>query len=302
VEQIGMILPGLGFGGKMTDGSDGWGRSADRSLWIFAGASLLAVAAGCVVASAAGVGINSWVRNLIAWVLGAGLAFAISRRPTPAWLVVPVAAAAIIGLAATFINEDQEGVYRWWDVGPLHVNAAALILPLTIVALAQAGASLIFVSVVSVVLAAQLAAQPDASHATAIAAAMAAAIGLRGDQPGWRWIVVAALALIGGASWLRPDPLEPVPEVEEIVQLAWRIAPIAGILGVAGLIGATLAPLAGVRPLRPEALALSLYIAIVALAPALGAFPVPLMGVGMSPVLGLWLGIGLLAAAPRPST
>jgi hypothetical protein len=26
------------------------------------------------------------------------------------------------------------------------------------------------------------------------------------------------------------------------------------------------------------------------------------MGVGMSPVLGLWLGIGLLAAAARPSS
>jgi hypothetical protein len=36
-----------------------------------------------------------------------------------------------------------------------------------------------------------------------------------------------------------------------------------------------------------------------ALAPAFGAFPVPLVGIGMSPVVGFWLGAGALAAARR---
>lgn len=298
-----MILSGFSLGGKMPADSKGRDGSADRLLWIFAGASLLAVGAGCIVAAAEGIGTFSWARNLIAWLLGAASAFAIGRRPTPASLVAPVAAAAIIGLVATFINGGQDGVHRWWDLGPLHINAAALILPFTIVALARPNRPLTFVSVVSVVLAVLLAAQPDASQATAFGAAIAAAIALRRDQPVWRWIIVALLAVIAGLSWLRPDPLEPVPEVEEIVQLAWRIAPIAGILGVLGLIGATLTPLAGVRAqgLRSDAPALSLYIAMVALAPAVGAFPVPLMGVGMSPVFGLWLGVGLLAASMRTS-
>ena len=272
-------------------------------LWIFAGASLLAVAAGCVVASAAGVGAFSWGRNLIAWLLGAASAVAISRSSAPISLVTPIAAAAIIGLAATFIGVGQDGVHRWWDVGPLHINAAALVLPLAIVALARAGGSLLLVAAVSILLAAVLAAQPDAAQATAFGAAMAAVLAMRRDQPGWRWTIVALLSLIAGLSWLRPDPLEPVAEVEEIVQLAWRIAPIAGVLGVLGLIGTTLAPLVGRREqeLRPEALALAIYMAIVALAPSVGAFPVPLMGMGMSSVLGLWLGVGLLAASMRSS-
>jgi hypothetical protein len=297
-----MIVLGHKRGGKMPNDSTGHYRPAGRLLWTFAAASLLAVGAGCAVAAAAGVGTASWVRNIIAWLLGAVLAFAISRRTAPTSLVAPIAAAAIIGLAATFINSGQDGVHRWWDLGPLHINAAALILPLTIVALAGAG-SLLLVSAASVVLAAILAAQSDASQATAFAAATGAALALRRDQLGWRWITVAQLAAIAGLSWLRPDPLAPVPEVEEIVQLAWRIAPIAGILGVLGLVGTALAPLSRVREqaLRPEALALAIYIAIVALAPAVGAFPVPLMGIGMSPVLGLWLGVGLLAAADRPA-
>ena len=29
--------------------------------------------------------------------------------------------------------------------------------------------------------------------------------------------------------------------------------------------------------------------------PFLGAFPAPLLGLGMSPIIGAWLGVGLLA-------
>lgn len=296
-----MILAGHERGGRMPNDSTGRERSAGRLLWTFAGASLLAVGAGCVVAAAAGVGPFSWARNVIAWLLGAALAFAIGRRAAPASWAAPIALAAIIGLAATFFDAGQDGVHRWWDLGPLHINAAAFVLPPAIVALA--GSSLRLVSAASIALAALLAAQPEASQATAFAVAMAAALAVRRDQPGWRWIIVLLLVAIAGLAWLRPDPLAPVPEVEEIVQLAWRIAPVAGILGVLGLVGAALAPLARSREqaLRPEALALVTYIAIVALAPAFGAFPVPLMGVGMSPVLGLWLGVGLLAANRRPT-
>jgi hypothetical protein len=46
-------------------------------------------------------------------------------------------------------------------------------------------------------------------------------------------------------------------------------------------------------------MALAVYCAVVSLAPALGAFPVPLVGMGMSAILGFWLGAGALAAAAR---
>ena len=48
--------------------------------------------------------------------------------------------------------------------------------------------------------------------------------------------------------------------------------------------------------------ALSLCLAAWAVTPLFGAFPVPLVGVGMSPILGAWLGVGLLAATARART
>ena len=44
------------------------------------------------------------------------------------------------------------------------------------------------------------------------------------------------------------------------------------------------------------ALALSAYFVFSALTPLFGAFPVPLVGIGVSPVIGFWMGAGLLAA------
>lgn len=281
----------------MMNREPGHDRPARGLLWRFAAASLLAVAMGCVVANAAGVGVAAWGRNLAAWLLGAVLAAAISRRPLPASVAMAIATAAVAGLAATFLNADQDGVHRWWDLGPLHVNAAAILLPSAIVALARPASALIAAGA-SVAVTALLAAQPDASQATAFAAAMSIAIASRSDAPKARFAAVALLAAIAAIAWLQPDPLEPVPEVEEIVQLAWNVAPWAGVLGILGLIGAAAAPLMMRRP-SPDALALSAYVAVVMLAPAVGAFPIPLMGMGMSPVLGLWLGIGLLAAPRR---
>ncbi|MFV4677353.1 hypothetical protein ACNJU9_21265, partial [Mycobacterium tuberculosis] len=105
--------------------------------------------------------------------------------------------------------------------------------------------------------------------------------------------LVSTLAVV--VAELRPDPLAPVPEVEGIVRLAAAVAPILAVLGVAAIAGAVLTPLALARPrnapVRDEALVLTTYFVVTALAPAFGAFPVPLMGMGISPILGAWLGL-----------
>ena len=46
-------------------------------------------------------------------------------------------------------------------------------------------------------------------------------------------------------------------------------------------------------------LALGCYAVLTALIPEVGPFPVPLVGIAMSPILGLWLGAGVLAAQAR---
>ncbi len=55
----------------------------------------------------------------------------------------------------------------------------------------------------------------------------------------------------------------------------------------------------GAPEVRCGARALAAYALVSAVAALAGPFPVPLVGMAMSPILGLWLGAGLLAAQAR---
>jgi hypothetical protein len=268
-----------------------------RFLAGFALLALAAVAVGCAVAAAHGVPAGSWSRNLAAWGVGgvvAWVAAARTARFSGILLIAPVA------LAATLLNPGQEGVHRWIDVGPLHVNAAATLLPAAVVALAAAGhrgwAWLAAAGMLGL-----LVLQPDASQAAALGAGMIVVLASLRASALVRAGGAAATLLAVAASCMRPDPLAPVPEVEEIIGLAWASSPVVAAVAVALLAATALFPLRLARrngPFTP-ALALAACCSVQALAPAFGAFPVPLVGVGMSPVLGFWLGAGALAAARR---
>jgi hypothetical protein len=276
--------------------------ASNRFLAGFALLSLLAVAIGCAVAAAHGVAVGSWARNPVAWVVGAAAAWAVARRPGvfPAFLL-----AAPLALAATLLNEAQEGVHRWIDVGPLHINAAAVLLPAATVALA-ALAERRWNWIVAAAILVLLVLQPDASQATAFGAGMLVVLASLRAPAAIRAGGAAATVLAVAAAWLRPDPLAPVPEVEEIIGLAWAWSPLAAVAAVVLIAATALAPLwmaAADRPrARTAALALAACCLVTAIAPMLGAFPVPLVGMGMGAILGFWLGAGALAAAVRPGT
>lgn len=284
--------------------SIGRDEPADALFWVFAVASLGAVGAGCYVAAGSGSSASAWSINIVAWLFGAIAAFTISRRPLP---LSPqfIAVAAGVDLALTFLEQGQDGVHRWWRAGPLHINAAAIMLPSVVVALARASARPLVTFVLAIALLVLLVLQPDAAQATAFAISTAAALLLRRERQGW-WLPGVVLFLgLSAISWLRYDPLMPVPLVEDIVSLGWRIMPLGAAVGVLSLTATAVTPAAAmVLGGRPAArfsagLALTVYFVLDLSAPVAGAFPVPLMGLGMSPVLGLWLGIGLLAAPAR---
>lgn len=271
----------------------------NRFLAGFGLLSLFAVLIGCAVAATHGVAAGSWARNLVAWVVGAAVAWGVARRPAILpWFLLAAPAA----LAGTLLNAGQEGVHRWIDAGPLHINAAAALLPAATVALAAFGHRRWSWLAAAVTLA-LLVLQPDASQATALGAGMLVVLAWLRASAAVRTCGAAAVVLAVAGAWLRPDPLAPVPEVEGIVALAWAWSPLAAAAAVVLLAATTLLPLwTAVAPeprARVAALALSACCAAVALAPAFGVFPVPLVGMGMSPVLGFWLGAGALAAAQR---
>jgi hypothetical protein len=259
-----------------------------RAAWLSFGVlSLIAVATGCWVASAHGLPARAWLPNLAAWAVGAGLAVALARIGVDRWWPV----LALVGLSSTFLSAGLSGVHRWIGLGPIRLNGAELLLPPVLAA--RIGV------VIPLAILVVLALQPDASQAIAFAGGAIVATVMSGESRARRVWTVVLFAGVAALSLLRRDPLAPVPEVEGIIALAAVMSPAIAALAVLALAGTTFAPLLAAR--SPAAYALTTYLALCALAPAFGAFPVPLVGMGVSPILGAWLGFGaLMAVTARP--
>ena len=269
--------------------------------FLFGWASLGAVASGCFVMVAANTGSAFWLRNVMAWVAGALLAFALSRVRFSPKFAVGAIVVCLGALACTILDAGEMGVHRWVNAGPLHINVAALILPFLVVALAAAPLNHYarFGSAIFVIILLYL--QPDASQASAFAIAVVLLMGFAksGTLMGRMWI--AAIFAFAAATWLRRDSLPSVPEVEGIIGLAWRLSPPLALSALACLTVAVASPLILVPrgPAARVAIAMSSYFTISAIAPCLGTFPVPLVGAGMSSIVGFWVGIGSLSALHR---
>lgn len=248
-----------------------------------------------------GASIGAGSRNVVAWLVGALLAFALARVRLSTTSVLAMLSIPLFGIAATFAAPDVEGVHRWIDIGPLHINMAALLLPMAIVALAALQMNRIAAVAAALALAALLMLQPDASQATGLLVAL---LFLSVRAEGSLVLKVAVLGIVAIATlvaWSRPDPLQPIEEAELIFALAWRTCALLALLAVAALACTCLSPLvlAGRQEVRAASLALSAYFLTVSLAPLFGVFPVPLVGLGMSFPVGFWLGIGGLKALHR---
>ena len=269
--------------------------AAALCLGAFGTFSLAAVGAGCWVAAASGAPAAVWARNLGAWLAGAVLAIALARLSTRR-AALPFIAVALASLVATLALPGLSGVHRWVAIGPVRLNCAETFLPLALVSWAWPGQASRLRWLAPAGLAAVLALQPDASQAAALAAGVVA-LALASPMS-WRsrLIVAAAPILAAVVAVARPDPLQPVPEVEGILRLATTLSPTVAVIAVLLLAGAATAPAVATPRARPAALALCAYFAVAALATAVGAFPVPLVGMGVSPILGAWFGVGLLAS------
>lgn len=270
------------------------------ALGVFGLSSAFTVALGALGLALHGAPTGTWSRNPAAWLAGmtvGGVLTLASRRQAMSAAVIVVAIAALGG---TLFAADQSGVHRWIDVGPLHVNIAALLLPPAIVALATLGLQPVPVLAIIAAIGALLLAQPDASQATAFLLAAAVIFGGSGPKPALLASGLLGMTALGVITWLRFDPLQPVPEVEGIFALLgslhWALAAAASF----ALAATSLVPLrrrrSGDPGLRSAAFALTAYFAATAMTPLLGAYPVPLVGLGMSFPVGYWLGMALLAA------
>lgn len=247
-----------------------------------------------------GASFSTWFGNPIGWLAGVVFGAALILAGRSRRLSVGAIAISVAALAATLITPGQSGVHRWLDLGPLQVNIAALVLPITVVSIATLSLApavlLAIIGLIGVI----LVAQPDASQASTFLIA-AAIILVRSRLP----FIPLVCGLFGAAAlvtcaWTRPDPLQPIAEVEGVLPL---LAGDSGALAAAAALGLAITCL--VPLLRQSsrdaaggraAEALSVYFAATAVMPFLGAYPVPLVGAGMSFPLGLWLAMAWLCA------
>lgn len=210
----------------------------------------------------------------------------------------------------TLVSPGLEGVHRWWVLGPLRVHASSLLAPFVLLGTAvlfEAGRPLAAAGAVLLMQALHLV-QPDAAQATALGAASLVLLSLSPGGPLLRWSLGSVVLLSTALAWGRPDPLLPVPHVEDIVRLAAEVGLLWGFAAVASLavipLGLALVGVSGwsrASPLERRVTAsLAMYLGIQALTPAFGHFPVPVLGFGVSPLLGTWLSLGIVGVlGPR---
>jgi cell division protein FtsW (lipid II flippase) len=218
------------------------------------------------------------------------------------------AAVAVSLILATFAEAGLMGVHRWVKLGPSRIHASAICLPILIVAmgmlafsapkLAGTLASLLGVGVMVL-----LAWQPDAAQATAFAGGLLVLLLFFRRRLVWTvWAAAAGTAVCAVWAWKRPDPLLAIPHVEGIVGLAadsgalWWLAAVAA-LAILPLPFLLARSEDGTAP--PTSLALGVYVCLTLIAPWFGNFPVPLLGYGVSPMIGYFVALSWLLKRER---
>jgi len=204
-----------------------------------------------------------------------------------------VTALSVVLLLATLVARGRQGVHRWIQLGPLTFHVASLSLPLVLIELDRLLRYARFAIAIGAILtiAVILAVQPDAGQASAFAGS--AIVLLICDRTRVSVTVTAALALIAlaASALLRSDPLAPVPYVEEIaIRISHRGAAweAAVVLALALLIVPFGVPMT--RGRSPAGLAVAVYLVLSIAASCWGNFPVPILGYGMSPIIGYFAG------------
>jgi Cell cycle protein len=263
-----------------------------------------ALAIGAVVMQRSGTATALWIQNVAAGLTLMVLAAATGAVPPKAvrsgvrmWKVAAVL--ALLLMAATLTRPGVDGVRRWVSVGPLHLHAAFVAIPILLVACGRIVRSdpsewtSRLVACALVLAAVVLLAQPDPSQATAFASAAAILLWSRRRRSMIGWAAAGVVVLLAAVTWTRPDPLAPVPYVEGILGLASNEGSIWLVLSLLALAMLPMPFLAAARreTQRREGLALAVYFGIACIMAFTGAYPVPLLGYGLSPILGYFLAL-----------
>lgn len=199
---------------------------------------------------------------------------------------------SILFLGLTFAGPNLQGVHRWVRIPLFTVYMAAMVMPITIVALyrliEKKELVISFAGMAAIALLLYL--QPDAAQLSAFSLSVAVMLLSSRIRKITAAGFSAILFLLTFKSWMKLDALEPVNYTEGVLALLHDTSPILYILGIASLL---LMPVCFVKLCRAESrkicAGIAAYYWMMILASFTGHFPVPFMGYGLSPIWGFYL-------------
>ncbi|WP_207753677.1 FtsW/RodA/SpoVE family cell cycle protein [Clostridium paridis] len=194
----------------------------------------------------------------------------------------------------TYMGQSINGVHRWVSIGFIKFNVSMMVLPLVIIALWSLHEikSLWVTITIIIAIAILLAIQPDASEVTGFSIPMVVMLCSRSDKKVLRVSTIGILSILVVLSWVFLDNLPPVAYVERIVSLLSNMGLIWLVFGIISLVILP-APFIFFSPKNSElpSISVGLYFVIILISTLVGNFPVPLMGYGISPIIGYFIPI-----------
>lgn len=197
---------------------------------------------------------------------------------------------SILLLLSTFISEGVEGVHRWVKISKISLNIGLIVSPILLIQISKLSSPNLKIFVILAVSLLFLF-QPDASQVTAFSIAVSLLL----DGKDYNKVVRLALLFIITISWNHLDALQPVNYVEGIVSMAKGVSVLLMIFGIISLI---LIPLPFFQAYHSNknyvVFALGVYFLITIISSFVGNFPVIIMGYGISPIIGYFVGINAI--------
>jgi cell division protein FtsW (lipid II flippase) len=243
-----------------------------------------------------GVATSIWLQNILIWLLGTVLGSIYSirnkeKRLSKGNLFQTVVIIAL--LAFPFLFNGSDGVHRWLTFGPINVYIASIILPLLIIQLWKLALNNIYTIGFYFITLMILLFHPDAGQLTAFACATTIILWKKISDGMMKFLSLIFNFAFVIMSWVFLDDLAPVPYVEDIIFLVADLGIVWFVLGILSLL-LLLSPFFFYGKKNIISLTLGVYFLMAMIVTLFGNFPLPIMGYGISPIIGYFFAISWL--------
>ncbi|MBK6265255.1 hypothetical protein JKA74_09405 [Marivirga sp. S37H4] len=235
---------------------------------------------------------NIWLLNLTFVCLGVFIALLFLKKPILLNNINPfiVLAVSIILLLGTFYDSGIMNVHRWINFNSLQINIGLIVSPLILIQISRITNRTIAITFSAITTIIFLL-QPDASLVSAFSISICVFLFRKYKATLINISFLFFSLCMIGYSWYNLDNLEPVGYVENIINLTKEISLALFFSSMISLLLLMFPFIYSYSKKDDLSISLGIYFFILLLATFIGHFPVMLMGYGISPVIGYFIGL-----------